>query len=199
MSPHEETETKLNFPDRTDGYNDGFDRELDKMLSNEMSQLDIKERTAMLEEIHGVHCTCPEETPEMVNRALADLAKELDNDNKIPVAEKKAYLRSKHIQGSYVHTKAFRMRFLRASLFENIPWIAQRIVTFLEIASELFGEAVLKRPVCLEDFSKKELQLLRMGRVQFLPFGDRRGRRVFVWLCDEIWESFPTAARVSGT
>jgi len=188
------TNLKLLFPD-----DDNDTEELnavDDLLGKEMLALDIKERNGLLEEIHGVGCICPQETPEMVAKVLSDLDDEI---NRIPNSiEKQAYVRSKQFPNGHVHTKSFRMRFLRASLF-CIPFVAQRIVTFLHIAVDLFGEVALQRPVRLSDFSDKDLKLLRLGRFQFTPFGDRVGRRIMIYFPDETWESFPpkSKARIS--
>jgi len=128
----------------------------------------------------------------MVSKALHDLAYELDY--RIPPSEKQAYLRSQQLPNSYVQSKGFRMRFLRSSLFD-IPQVARRMVQFLDLVLELYGVFALQRPVRLSDFSSNELQLLRLGRFQYLPFGDRVGRRILMCFPDEEWESFPPKAK----
>lgn len=186
--------TQIQFPDEEQEA-ENVPEVVDELLAKEMLRLDMKERTAVQEEVHGVNCVLPEETPETVSKALNQLAYELD---KIPAIEKQAYLRSQKLEGSYVQTDSFRMRFLRASNFD-VPWVAKRIVTFLELVSDIIGDVALQRPVCLSDFSDRELVCLRMGRWQFLPFADRIGRRIMVCFLDEIWEAFPpkTKAKIS--
>lgn len=167
---------------------------IDSMLSREMMQLDIKERTSIQEEIHGVGSIQREETPEFVGNAIRELIEEINL--RIPVSEKQAYLRSLEMTSSYVHTKQFRLRFLRAVLFD-IPVAAKRLVKFLDIVLDLFGESLLQRPVRLSDFTKEEMKQLRLGRYQFTPFGDRKGRRILLIFPDATWEAIPPASRVS--
>lgn len=164
---------------------------IDDLLAEEMLFMTAKERNAIQEEVHGVICLSPAETPEFEDKCLDNLAREID---KIPTSEKQAYLRSQKNPSSHVHSKSFKMRFLRASRFA-IPLVARRLVSWLDIALKLFGEFVLERPVRLTDFSKQEIQFLRMGRIQFLPFGDRGGRRIMIVLPDEAYESIPELSK----
>ena len=54
-------------------------------------------------------------------------------------------------------------------------------MNFLKFTSELFGDFVAERPIQIFDFdTKKEQITLQNSRLQYLPFRDRSGRRVFV-------------------
>ena len=54
-------------------------------------------------------------------------------------------------------------------------------MTFLKFTSELLGDFVAERPIQIFDFdTKKEQIALQNPRLQYLPFRDRSGRRVFV-------------------
>mmetsp|Transcript_1263 Transcript_1263/g.2683 ORF Transcript_1263/g.2683 Transcript_1263/m.2683 type:complete len:456 (-) Transcript_1263:242-1609(-) len=124
--------------------------------------------------------------------ALNQLAEELNNDAKIPANQKQAYLRSQQLTNpvSYVNTEGFRLRFLRLEFF-NARKAALRIVKFLDVASELFGEFALERPIRLSDFPSHEMQFIRKGQLQFLPFRDRSGRRVMTIFLTETYELLP--------
>lgn len=161
------------------------------LLAKEMMALDLKERNALQEEAHGFKNPFFDETPEKIAKALGELMEELD---KIPPADKKMYEHSKTIPNSHIQTKAFRLRLLRCTGF-NIPISAFRIASLCDTMVDLFGEVALERPIRMSDFSKKELQVLRMGRYQFLPFCDRMGRRVMVMFPDEHWEGFSPRSR----
>eukprot|EP00537_Pseudo-nitzschia_pungens_P013409 CAMPEP_0172385344 /NCGR_PEP_ID=MMETSP1061-20121228/3016_1 /TAXON_ID=37318 /ORGANISM="Pseudo-nitzschia pungens, Strain cf. pungens" /LENGTH=543 /DNA_ID=CAMNT_0013114321 /DNA_START=612 /DNA_END=2243 /DNA_ORIENTATION=- len=169
---------------------------VDEILSKELLQLSLKERTIRQEEIHGVTNAAQEETPEFVASCLHRLHVELENV--VPDGEKQAYLRARSFPHSYVNTDSFRMRFLRSRYFD-VPHTARCIVTFLGLTLELFGEKALQRPVRMTDFSNDELRALKLGRFQFLPFGDRVGRRILGIFPDETWESIPvkTKAKIS--
>jgi len=64
---------------------------IDDLLAEELLFMTAKERNAIQEEVHGVICLSPAETPEFVDKCIDDLAREID---KIPTSEKQAYLRS---------------------------------------------------------------------------------------------------------
>jgi len=152
---------------------------VDDLLSKELLELSIKDRTAIQEEIHGVKCLALTETPELLEDALFKLAIALDNDELIPPQKKKAYRKSQALDKSYVNEKDFRLRFLRVTLFDA-ERAAEKIVNFLEIAMEMFGEFVLERAVRLSDFDYRELKYFREGEIQLLPFRDRSGRRILI-------------------
>ncbi len=169
---------------------------IDNLLSKEMNSLDMKERSALEEEIHGIQSSyLYDQTPEMEAKALVDLA---DGIRAIPAEQKTMYLRSLEIPDSYIHSKSFGLRILRSTAFD-IEISSRKLAVFCDHVVDLFGEIGLKRPIRLSDFSKKDLQLFRLGRYQFLPFGDRLGRRILVCLPDEVWETFPpkSKARIS--
>ncbi len=150
---------------------------VNNLLSRELLQLSIKDRTAIQEEIHGVACLAPEETPQLLENSLLELALTLESDDLIPPHKKRAYMRSQQYVKSFVNNESFRLRFLRFTLF-NAKKAAEKIVQFLDVAAELFGEFALQRAVQLSDFDNHDLKYLREGEFQFLPFRDRSGRRI---------------------
>lgn len=150
---------------------------VNNLLSQELLQLSLQDRNAILEEIHGVKCLAPEETPELLEESLFQLGLALENDDFIPPHQKQAYIKSQQYQNSYVYHDDFRLRFLRFTLFDPKE-AAEKIIKFLDIALELFGEFALERPVQLSDFDARDLKYLREGEFQFLPFRDRSGRRI---------------------
>ena len=149
------------------------------LLSKELLELSVKERTAIQEEIHGVNCMAIEESQKSLEFALSELRITLENDEIIQPQRKKAYRRSQQLPKSHVDDDSFRLRFLRFTLFD-VRKAAEKIVKFLDIASELFGEFALERAVRLSDFDSRELKLLREGEIQLLPYRDRSGRRILV-------------------
>ncbi len=179
-------------PDDADELHENDDpiASVDSLLASEMLALDLKDRIALQEEMHGIGCFVTE-TPEKVETALVDLSDEVA---RIPASEKTMFLRSQDIPGSLIQSTAFRVRILRVTSY-NIQVAAQKLVQICDVMVDLFGEIALKRPIRLSDFSKKDLQLFRLGRYQLLPFGDRFGRRIFVLFCDEVWESMPPMSR----
>ena len=68
---------------------------------------------------------------------------------------------------TYVNDDAFRLRFLRAELFD-VHLTAIRIVKYLDFVLELFGPYALERPIELSDFTKREIKYLQMGYVDYI-------------------------------
>ena len=198
---------------------------VDDLLTQEMMNLSIKDRNDIQEEIHGVKCLAVEETPELLQAALKQLAYEINENT--PDSQKEAYLQSLRMKLNndelqrrlhaqlhssqpqfmamskshnthtthtnnnndndtsnnnrsycYIHDDVeFRLRFLRCELF-HVQKSAKRMLQFLDLALELFGEFALRRPIRLSDFTKEEMRYLRKGRFQVMPNRDRSGRRV---------------------
>jgi len=151
------------------------------LLTKELLQLSLNDRSDIQEEIHGVKCLALEETPELLETSLLELAIALENDDIIPPHKKEAYRKSQHLSKTYVNDDGFRLRFLRFTHFD-VKWASEKMVKFLDIILKLFGEFALERAVRLSDFDSRELKYLREGECQFLPFRDRIGRRILVFL-----------------
>jgi hypothetical protein len=152
---------------------------VDDLLSKELLQLSFDDRNAISEEIHGVRCLAPTETPELLSRSLAELQRQLDGMQYKPSYDK-AQDYARHpatAKTSYVNTIEFRLKFLRCELFDAYK-AAVRLVKYLDLMVEMYGLFALQRKIVLTDFSKHELQILRAGHFQMFPFRDRSGRRV---------------------
>ena len=197
---------------------------VDDLLAKDMLKLSVRDRNDIQEEIHGVKCLAVHESPELVRRSLKELTEEID---KIPDAEKRAYLKSMKLlpdnsEGnstrnsnstcvndirrqaptpttrlSYIHKDDFKLRFLRCDLFD-IAKAARRLVTYLDLLLEIFGEDALKRPPSIMDFTKDELKHFRKGMIQILPYRDRSGRRVILCFPEEEESQIPPFVKVSS-
>lgn len=154
-------------------------KEVDDLLSKELYQLSFADRNAINEEIHGVRCLAPNETPELLHQSLSNLQRELDAMPYKPAYDKaQAYARDPSTaKTSFVNTTEFRLKFLRCELFDAAT-AAVRLIKYLDLIVEMYGLFALQRKIQLTDFSKHELQILRAGYFQMLPFRDRSGRRV---------------------
>ena len=171
-------------PTKTSSVNATEDpKSVDTLMAKEFLALSFQDRNAISEEIHGVSCLTPEETPELVNKSLDELEYEI---GLLPAHETKMYTlsqtrygrkNSSKKGGSYVNDVNFRVRFLRCELYDAAR-AAYKLVNYLESACDLFGEYALRRPIRLSDFNEEELQVFRTGNLQLLPFRDRSGRRI---------------------
>jgi hypothetical protein len=190
---------------------------VEELLMQEMMRLSHNDRNDIQEEIHGVKCLAVEETPELVERALYELACEVDE--RTPDHQKKAYLQSQQPpkelpehqrilhelhqleplpQSSYVNDVEFKLRFLRCELFD-IPKSAKRMLNFLDLVLELFGDYALRRPIRLSDFTKEEMRHMRKGRFQIMPNRDRSGRRLSTIFPEHEHAKCPPLTKVSSS
>jgi hypothetical protein len=156
-----------------------MNQHFDQLLSKEMQLLSVHERAKVQEEIHGVSNLCPEETTEMVEEALKNMQEQLDSIKHKPIYNQLSPF-------SYLHTREWRLRFLRCELFDCIK-AAERMVRFTEYMEKEYDVEVLERPLRLSDLQtkcgkrgKEVMDSLKSGHSQLFPFRDRSGRRIFV-------------------
>ncbi|KAG7373366.1 hypothetical protein IV203_034090 [Nitzschia inconspicua] len=168
---------------------------VDDILSKELQQLSFVTRTEINEEVHGVLCLSPEETPELLQESLQQLHQELSVLRQSGKAC--AYEQACQHAHSYVHASDFRLRFLRAELHDPIK-AAVRMSLFLDLLLEFFGSNVLERPLRITDLTKQEMDILREGDLQPLPFRDRSGRRVIVTV-NQFTMQYPIDARLKAS
>eukprot|EP00532_Pseudo-nitzschia_australis_P007373 CAMPEP_0168177332 /NCGR_PEP_ID=MMETSP0139_2-20121125/8383_1 /TAXON_ID=44445 /ORGANISM="Pseudo-nitzschia australis, Strain 10249 10 AB" /LENGTH=480 /DNA_ID=CAMNT_0008096347 /DNA_START=194 /DNA_END=1636 /DNA_ORIENTATION=- len=155
-------------------------QEVDILLAKHLNELTFQNRTRINEEIHGVGCMAPEETPKLLATALQQLSLEINN---IPSSEKQAFIQNQELfpDNRYVNGRNFRLMFLRCELFDAKK-AAIRLVKHLDFVLEIFDNKVelLTRPIRLEDLSPRSMKLLRTGCIQLVPVRDNSGRRIFV-------------------
>jgi len=157
---------------------------IEAVLSESLSKLSHDDRLEIEEEIHGVACRAANETPELIQLSLAvfDDQVNLKKENNPSITVLRNVVRIWQLNGSsrsscYLNDPAIRLRFLRCDRFD-VTKAVQRLVDFLELMSDLFGDFVAERSVELNDFNHSEQELLRQSRNQYLPFRDSNGRRV---------------------
>jgi hypothetical protein len=198
-----------NCADSHDGFEKkGSEKRLNNLIAQDFNKLSFHDRNAINEEIHGVSSLSPEETPEMVADAVHRLSLGIDDIVHKPAYNKNQQWNSNSstmgidciqsvynynvdtlsagTHSTYVNTLEFRLRFLRADLFDAKK-AAKRLVKFLEMVMELYdgNEELLRRPIVLNDLkSKEEKDYMKLGNHQLLPFRDRSGRRVIAMVPD---------------
>ena len=163
------------------------------MINQEMLKYNLSERNAIYEEVHGVGSLCPEENPLLIRNSLDRLDLEL---KVLPAVQKESYEMSQRLLKTYVNEVDFRLRFLRADLFDPRK-AARRMALFLDTARDFFGDYALERPIRLSDFTKKELKCMNLGRIQMLPYRDRGGRRIVVGIPNQNHKRHEPRTRVS--
>lgn len=162
------------------------------LLSKALLQMSVTDRNDIEEEIHGVRCLCPDETPQFLQEKLQQLQYELDHN--IPPHVKRSYLKQEQYYYHYqqhphpqhpitssscpYRSRAFRIQVLRCEVFDAHK-AAHAICAFCTTVEAYFGTTALFQPIQLTThFTKKEISSFRKGLYQYLPFRDRSGRRV---------------------
>ena len=165
-------------------------RAVDDLLTQEMDKLSFKDRNDIYEEIHGVASLARDETPELVEQSLVKMSLEIDRIKHKHLA----YMEATESYNPYVHGLELRLRFLRCELFD-VPMAAVRMLKYLDLTQELFGDLALRRPIQLRDLGKSEMEWLRVGDAQPMPFRDRSGRRLMVAM-NNFGLQYPLEVRV---
>jgi hypothetical protein len=141
-------------------------------LADELYRMSLASRNAMNEEIHGLRTLAPDETPDMIDAKLKELDAEL---NSLPCTISCDEALGLSIQ--LVNCSEFRLRFLRADLFDAKK-AAIRLEQYFTFCKKYFGQDGLLRPIYISDLDKQELEILKVGNLQLLNSRDRSGRRI---------------------
>ena len=189
VEPGQNQQKQSSGLDKPEGYDD---------FSRALLNLSFNDRNTINEEIHGVCCMAPTETLQLLDAALYSLKIELNQ-----IENKSAYDKAQEIhlsgdgtrgQRTYVNSDEFQLRFLRAELFDTKK-AAARMVKYLDLVYEHFGENALVRPIMLSDFTKEDMAFLRSGDYQLLPYRDRSGRRILCIVTNNL-DDIPDKTRV---
>lgn len=152
-------------------------------IAKELTELSTQERNQIYEDVHGVDRPI-EETPELIEKCLAQMQIEIDklnnssNNNTTLAETMETYNLALQKDKKYVEDPAFRLVFLRCDRFQP-QHAAKRYVKYYHRVKYLFGEDALCRALTFEgDLGKEEQAELREGHVQFLSQRDSAGRMV---------------------
>ena len=110
----------------------------------------------------------------MIDEAL----NQMDKIIMTKILTKPAFEHAIAIESQYVQDRDFRLKFLRANLFDTYK-AALNFTRYLEVINKYFGPEALTRPLLFSDLGEPELDLVRCGHLQLLPTRDRSGRRVW--------------------
>ena len=147
------------------------ERDTDAILAEDLNDMTMHERERVFYDLHGV-ASVVEETPELIERRLAELDTEIRNTQ-----SRNAYSIAEAQNGKYVRNPKMRLKFLRAASFD-VNSAAIRLVQFFEMKQKLFGVEKLTKDIVIEDFEEGDRRALESGVLQILPLRDRSGRIV---------------------
>ena len=78
---------------------------------------------------------------------------------------------------THINTYEFRIMFLRCELFD-VAKAARRLINFVEVMYDLYGDLGLQRRIRLNDMEEDELKAIQSGYTQLIKGRDRAGRRI---------------------
>jgi hypothetical protein len=90
---------------------------------------------------------------------------------------------------SIIADEVILLRFLLATRLDAEKAV-NRLLDYYALAMELFGDAVLTRPILLDDLNRQEKKLLESGWIQLLGTRDAAGRRILT--IDEVGPAEPS-------
>lgn len=149
----------------------------ERLFSQEMNALTVKERDRLYEEVHGIFHDGIDETPEFVKESLEKMREALTNIARRP---KKALNRAFFLQPDLAADDAFHLIFLRAERFDPFN-AATKMCRYFEHKLELWGEEKLVKRITLEDLGEKEVQHMNQGSVQTAVVNSK-GVRAFIFI-----------------
>jgi len=183
--------------DRTDEATPSY---VDKLYLEELQGLSAQHRDMVQEEIHGVHTCAVSEDEEKIVEGLKRLDEEIrairqellvcpDQVSSIwaylAVEEENCSASSastnarNRILYSYIFHRDFRLKFLRADLFDAEK-AAHRYLRCVECLLNYYGSYALQRPLMYDDLGKECQDAAKAGYGQILPSRDRAGRLIVV-------------------
>ena len=171
-----------------DGNNSSNAKQIEDILSSELSKLSVKERS---EAYDDVHCVGDElqETPEMVQRSL------LEFEQAIPRYRNTAYELACKQNKAYIEDPSFRLRFLRAQM-HNVDKAVAQMMKFLKYKGEFFGEDKIASEITLDDLDEEDMELMLSGLFHIQAERDRMGR-IIMYLLSKMWGRFKPESTVS--
>lgn len=148
-------------------------KETEGLLVSEMSKLSVQEIRAVA--YNDVHCVGEElkETPEMVQKSLADFEQTLRNKEHQPPI----YALAVNQDRAYVEDPSFRLKFLRAN-FHNVDNAVAQMMDFLRNKAKYFCEDKVAREIRLADLTQEEIALLLSARIYVQEGRDRMERPI---------------------
>jgi len=96
---------------------------------------------------------------------------------------------------TYINADDFRIMFLRCEFF-NIKKSARRLLLYMELLYELFGDVGMQRRIQMSDLNEEEIRILRLGNMQILPGRDRANRRVVIHIARNTTKEYTVKSRL---
>eukprot|EP00980_Cylindrotheca_fusiformis_P005717 scaffold1192_cov58-Cylindrotheca_fusiformis.AAC.11 len=143
---------------------------LEDTLAAEMSNISFQERVKAMDDVHcvgeGLH-----ENEETRTRSLAEF------DGIVNCTKDRLYGLAASQNMDFVEDESFRLKFLRAQLYDANKAVRQ-MMSFLHFKATYFGEDKVAREIGLSDLTQEDVALLKSGVFLIPEHRDRAGRLV---------------------
>lgn len=149
-------------------------KETENFLAAEMNKLSTEEISNALEDVHCVGQGL-DESPAMVERSL------LAFDEAVKAERNYIYELAARQDKGYVEDGQFRLKFLRANLYD-IKRSVKQMMNFLKHKATYFGADKVGRDIVLSDLNQADLDLMRSGVFHIQNGRDKSGRVVVYML-----------------
>ncbi|CAJ1939496.1 unnamed protein product [Cylindrotheca closterium] len=150
---------------------------VDSIIAAELSKLSVEDREKAYLDIHGVSQP-KDESPDLIQSSLMEMETAMKE-----LANREAYDLAKSMDPHYVMNDEFRLKFLRADLF-NAKKAAIRLCRHFQLKMDLFGADKLALDITQDDLGKEEMDVLYSGYGRILPQHDQTGRLVNVLIAN---------------
>jgi hypothetical protein len=119
------------------------------------------------------------EDTKVIEEKLQELDNELLAIKQQQSKSSKAFDHAQVIAPEYTNNRAFRLMFLRSTVFDA-QTAAASMVRHFETKLDLFGEETLGRKLLLSDLEEDDLDVFNTGVTQLVPTADVGGRKIVV-------------------
>mmetsp|Transcript_40308 Transcript_40308/g.97339 ORF Transcript_40308/g.97339 Transcript_40308/m.97339 type:complete len:520 (+) Transcript_40308:97-1656(+) len=152
-------------------------KQTEDFLTSEFNQLSEEEQTKALNDLY---CVGEElsENPNLIEKSLAEFEQQLRNGN-FPIIQ--TALKQNR---SYVEDASFRLKFLRANMY-NVAKSVNQMVNFLGHKATYFGVDKIARDITLEDLTQEDIELMLSG-FYHIQEGTDQGGRVIVYMFNHM-------------
>jgi hypothetical protein len=152
-----------------------------------------KEQAMFHKPHHGVPNDL-KETPELMNKCLQELHKEVFNIVQLKKG-RSYYKQAQEMSAEYV--RAQHVRFLRSKCYDARE-AAKLLEKFFELKLNLFGVDNLARDIKMSDQAQEDIEHWKTGYVQVLPQRDLAGRKILFFI-GRLVQEIPLESTVRRT
>jgi hypothetical protein len=162
-----------NLPAISSGQPVPTPNEMDRIIAKEMTDLSLQEREKAENDVHGIMPSRSED-PLALQNGLLHMQRHLET-----MKQGTIYEEAEIMNRNYVSDPKFRLKFLRADLYDPKE-AAERMIRFFELKRSLFGPGKLVKDITIEDLDENDMECMRSGYMQLPPFRDMAGRTLLI-------------------